>query len=48
MDYNYVMEALSILTPYENFLYGLKVLETKRQYPHRLDRFMTFIGLEGG
>jgi integrase len=35
-----------ILTPYENFLYGLKVPETKRQYPHRLDKFMTFIGLE--
>ena len=35
-----------LLTPYENFLYGLKVPETKRQYPHRLDKFMTFIGLE--
>lgn len=46
MDYNYAMEALAILTPYENFLYGLKVPETKRQYPHRLDKFMCFIGLE--
>jgi hypothetical protein len=35
-----------MLTPYENFLYGLKVAETRRQYPHRLDKFVNFIGLE--
>ncbi|MDW0234718.1 MAG: hypothetical protein QOK50_10915 [Nitrososphaeraceae archaeon] len=48
MDYNYALETLAILAPYENFLYGLKVPETKRQYPHRLDKFMCFIGLEAG
>ena len=42
------MEARSVaLTPYENFLYALKAEETKRQYPHRLDKFLTFIGLRG-
>jgi hypothetical protein len=35
------------LTPYENFLFGMKAKETKRQYPHRLDRFLTFMGLQG-
>ena len=35
------------LTPYENFLYGMKAKETKRQYPHRLDKFLTFMGLQG-
>jgi hypothetical protein len=35
------------LNPYENFVYALKAKETKRQYPHRLDKFLTFIGLEG-
>jgi len=43
-----VMEAQSvILTPYENFIYALKAQETKRQYPHRLDKFLTFMGLPG-
>ena len=42
------MEARSVgLTPYENFLYALKADETKRQYPHRLDKFMIFMGLQG-
>lgn len=42
------MEARSVaLTPYENFLYALKAEETKRQYPHRLDKFLTFMGLQG-
>jgi hypothetical protein len=27
--------------------YALRVKETKRQYPHRLDIFMSFIGLQG-
>ena len=35
------------LTPYENFLFALKAKESKRQYPHRLDKFLTFIGLHG-
>jgi hypothetical protein len=42
------METQSLaLTPYENFIYALKSPETKRQYPHRLDKFLTFIGLQG-
>jgi len=42
------MEARSIgLTTYENFLYALKAEETKRQYPHRLDKFLTFMGFQG-
>lgn len=32
---------------YENFLCALKADETKRQNPHRLDKFLSFIGLEG-
>lgn len=35
------------LTPYENFLFGMKAKETKRQYPHRLDKFLTFMSLHG-
>jgi hypothetical protein len=35
------------LTPYENFLFGMKAKETKRQYPHRLDKFLTFLGRQG-
>ena len=35
------------LTPYENFLFGMIAKETKRQYPHRLDKFMTFMNLQG-
>jgi hypothetical protein len=35
------------LTPYENFMYELKAKETRRQYPNRLDKFLTFVGLEG-
>lgn len=31
------------LTPYENFLYALKATESRRQYPHRLDKFLTFM-----
>jgi hypothetical protein len=40
-------EQESVLSPYDNFVYGLRVKETKRQYPHRLDIFMSFIGLQG-
>jgi ABC-type sugar transport system ATPase subunit len=35
------------MTPYENFVFALKAKESKRQYPHRLDKFLTFMGLEG-
>jgi hypothetical protein len=42
------MEAKYVaLTPYENFIFGLKAKESIRQYPHRLDKFLTFLGLEG-
>jgi hypothetical protein len=40
-------EQESFLSPYDNFVYGLRVKETKRQYPHRLDIFMSFMGLRG-
>jgi hypothetical protein len=35
------------LSAYDNFLYALRAKETKRQYPHRLDKFLVFMGLEG-
>jgi hypothetical protein len=35
------------LTPYENFLFALKAKESKRQYPHRLDKFLTYMEFEG-
>jgi alkylated DNA repair dioxygenase AlkB len=35
------------LSPYDNFVYTLKAETTKRQYPNRLDRFLSFIGLRG-
>jgi hypothetical protein len=35
------------LTPYENLIYALKSKDAKRQYPNRLDKFLTFLGLEG-
>ena len=41
-----VQEFVS-LSAYANFLYALKAKETKRQYPHRLDKFLSFIGLQG-
>lgn len=36
-----------ILSPYENFVFALNSKESKRQYPHRLDKFLMFIGLNG-
>jgi hypothetical protein len=36
-----------VLTPYDNYLYTLKAKETKRQYPHRLDKFFTFMDFNG-
>jgi hypothetical protein len=42
------METQSVaLTPYENFLFALKAKESKRQYPHRLDKFLTFMKFQG-
>ena len=41
------LEEQQILTPYDNFVYALKAKETKRQYPHRLDKFLVFMGLKG-
>jgi integrase len=35
------------LSPFDNFVYALKAKETKRQYPHRLDKFLSYLGLEG-
>jgi hypothetical protein len=36
-----------VLSPYDNFLYALKAKETKRQYQHRLDKFLSFMGFKG-
>jgi hypothetical protein len=38
------MEEKEILTmsPYDNFVYALKAETTKRKYPNRLDRFLSF------
>ena len=44
---NQAEDESELLTPYDNFIYGLRVKETKRQYPYRLNIFMTFIGLQG-
>jgi hypothetical protein len=43
------MEEKEILTlsSYDNFVYALKAETTKRQYPNRLDRFLSFLGLQG-
>ena len=43
MEAKQVFETLS---PYDNCLYALKAKETKRQYPHRLDKFLSYMGLE--
>ena len=37
----------AVLTPFENFLFALKAKESKRQYPNRLDKFLTFMELQG-
>ena len=40
-------EELMTLSPYDNFVYALKAEVSKRQYPRKLERFLSFIGLEG-
>lgn len=40
-------QELETLSPYDNFVYALRAKETKRQYPHRLDKFLSYLGLEG-
>lgn len=56
MDYNFWLfveldstleKQEQVLSPYDNFLYALKAKETKRQYPHRLDKFLSFMGFKG-
>ena len=42
-----VEQQEQILTPYDNFVYALRAKETKRQYPHRLDKFLVFMGFDG-
>ena len=39
-------QEILTLSAYDNFLYA-KSKESKRQYPNRLDLFLTFIGLQG-
>jgi hypothetical protein len=41
------VQEFASLSAYDNFVYALKAKETKRQYPHRLDKFLSFIGLQG-
>ena len=36
-----------MLSPYDNFLYALKAKESKRQYPHRLDKLLQFMDFQG-
>jgi hypothetical protein len=40
-------QQFETLTPYDNFIFALKSKEAKRQYPHRLDKFLTFLKLKG-
>jgi hypothetical protein len=47
MDYKLMEIRIALLTPYGNFLYAIKTAETKRQYSHRLDIFLSFLGLKG-
>ena len=46
-DGNTSTSTTTVLLPYDNFVYALKAKETRRQYPNRLDRFLTFLGLQG-
>jgi hypothetical protein len=47
MDSTVMDNELFALSPYDNFVYALKAEATKLQYPRELDRFLSFIGLEG-
>jgi hypothetical protein len=40
-------DELLTLSPYDNFVYALKAESSKRQYSRKLDRFLSFIGVEG-
>jgi hypothetical protein len=40
-------QEFDTLSPYDNFVYALRAKETERQYLHRLDKFLSFLGLEG-
>ena len=40
-------QEYAALSPYQNFLYALKARETKRQYLSRLDKFISFLGIQG-
>lgn len=39
-------QEFETLLPYSNFVYSLTAKETKRQYPQRVDRFLSYLGLE--
>jgi hypothetical protein len=41
---DYLKQSLS---PYENFLYALKSPDAKRQYPSLLNKFLTFLAIQG-
>ena len=40
-------EQMLALSPFDNFIYALKAESCKRQYPRKLERFLSFLGLEG-
>jgi hypothetical protein len=42
-----MQEETLTLSPYDNFVYALKAESSKRQYPRRLNRFLSFIAVEG-
>ncbi|MGD1837484.1 MAG: hypothetical protein ACPKPY_05440 [Nitrososphaeraceae archaeon] len=42
-----MVRQLSKISPYNSFVFGLKAPETKRQWPTRLDVFLTFLELDG-
>jgi len=40
-------QEFETLSPYDNFVYALRSKETKRQYPHRLDKFLSYLNFQG-
>jgi hypothetical protein len=40
-------QDLVTMSPHNNFGYTLKEKERKTQYPHQLDKFLSYLELEG-
>jgi hypothetical protein len=47
LQFDMEVQEFASLSAYDNLLYALKAKETKRQYPNRLVKFLSFIGLLG-